>query len=381
VDEDEQGAPGLAEGRGRGLVSLAVKLELVDPYSNDAERTWRDLEVASKPAYFLTWPWVANWLACLPRAHAPSLAVVVAAGAPLAAFFLAKRTMLRNHVMPSRSLFLNTTGVERIDQLWIEYNGLVGRDIPIVDLLPLLPGRWDEVFLPALHEKALGDVTTANDSRVMIERTVPACYVDLAKVRAKDYVSVLSGQTRSQVRRAQREAGKITVEFAHDAASALDIYSELTALHGAQWRARGKPGAFADAWFDRFHRRLIGQRFAHGEIELVRVHGEHGPIGCLYNFVHAGRVLQYQSGVAHFENEKLKPGFICHAAAIEHAAAKGLDVYDFLGGDHRYKKQLGTDFTTLVWARVQQRRVRFFIEDRVRRWRASHQVSASGDPA
>ena len=357
-----------------------MELELVDPYSTDAERTWRDLEIASKPTYFLTWAWVSNWLACLPRAHAPMLAVVVAAGAPLAAFFLAKRTMLRNHVMPSRSLFFNTTGVERIDQVWIEYNGLVGRDLPIGELFPLLPGRWDELYLPALHEKAFCDLTTAHDTRVVIDRRVPAYYVDLAKARAKDYVSVLSGQTRSQVRRAQREAGKVTVEFAHDAASALDIYCELIALHGAQWRARGQPGAFADPWFDRFHRRLIGGRFAHGEIQLVRVRNEHGSIGCLYNFVHRGRVLQYQSGVASFENEKLKPGFICHAAAIEHAAATGLDVYDFLGGDHRYKKQLSTDFTTLLWARVRQRRLRFLIEDRVRRWRDSRKVSASGEP-
>jgi CelD/BcsL family acetyltransferase involved in cellulose biosynthesis len=370
VDGDEQGAPRLADGHCDGLVSIDVKLALVDPYSSDAERIWRDLEGASRPAYFLTWAWVSNWLACLPRSHAPWLAVITATGRPLAAFFLAKRKIIRSKVVPSRALYFNTTGVERIDAIWIEYNGLLGRDMPLTELLPLLPDGWDELYLPALREHAFGDVLTTADTRVVIERRVPAPFVDLEQARAKGYLSLLSGQTRSQVRRAQREAGEVSFEIARDAKAALDIYSEMVELHTAHWHAKGKPGAFADPWFDRFHRRLITNRFAHGEIELVRMRHRAGPLGCLYNLVHDGRVSQYQSGFATFENEKLKPGFIAHTAAIEHAAASGRRVYDFLAGDQRYKKQLATDSTSMVWARVQQRRLRFLVEDRVRRWRA-----------
>lgn len=353
-----------------------MKLELVDPYSTDAERIWRDLEVASRPAYFLTWAWVSNWLASLPPAHVPWLAVIVAADAPLAAFFLAKRTMIRSRVVPSRALYFNTTGIDRLDLLWIEYNGLLGRDMPLSELLPLLPRGWDELYLPALREHAFGDITTADDTRVVIDRKVPAHYVDLDQARAKGYLALLSGQTRSQVKRAQREAGAVTVEFARDARSAIDIYAELISLHTRQWRAKGKPGAFADPWFDRFHRRLINDRFAHGEIQLLRVRNEAGSVGCLYNFVHDGRVLQYQSGVATFANEKLKPGFICHTAAIEHAARCGHRVYDFLAGDQRYKKQLSTDVTVLTWARVQRRRLRFLVEDHLRKWRAQRQPAS-----
>ncbi|HET9483022.1 MAG TPA: GNAT family N-acetyltransferase [Xanthomonadales bacterium] len=345
-----------------------MKLELVDPYSSDAERIWRDLEAASPPSYFLSWGWVKTWLALLPREHAPKLAVVTD-GTPRSAFFLAQRWILRNRAMPSRALYFNVTGVPRIDQLWIEYNGLVGRDMPLGDLVRLLPRiGWDELYLPALHDRAFGDLT-AGDTRILIDRRVPAYFVDLEQARAKGYLALLSGQTRSQVRRAQREAGTLVVEIARDASEAIDIYTELVALHTAQWRAKGKPGAFADPWFDRFHRRLVTERFAHGEIQLLRAKSELGTIGCLYNHVYRGRVLQYQSGMAAFESEKLKPGFVCHAAAIDHAAASGLALYDFLGGDMRYKKSLSTGSTSLVWARVQRRRIRFFLEDRVRRWR------------
>jgi CelD/BcsL family acetyltransferase involved in cellulose biosynthesis len=344
-----------------------LQLELVDPHSSDAERVWRDLEAASRPSYFLSWAWVATWLACLPRHVVPQLAVIIVGGAPIAACFLAKRLVMHRRVVPSRAVFLNTTGVKKFDRLWIEYNGLVGHDVALRDLLRMVPGRWDELHLPGLHERALGDVTSVAD--VQIDRRVPSFFVDLDKARARGYLALLSGQTRSQVRRAQREAGDVRVEIAGDLSHAMDIYSELVTLHTAQWRARGKPGAFADPWFDRFHRMLITDRFAHGEIQLVRVRNASGPIGCLYNFTHAGRVLQYQSGMSLFENDKLKPGFVCHAAAIEHAATSGLALYDFLGGDARYKKSLSTDHTWLIWARVQRRRIRFFVADRIRRLR------------
>ena len=344
-----------------------MQLELLDPRAPDAARVWRDLEVASQPSYFLSSAWVATWLACLPRHVVPKLAVVTLGGAPLSAFFLAKRIVLHGRVLPSRALFLNETGVKKFDSIWIEYNGLVGRDVSIAELMRILPRGWDELYLPALHERALGDVT--KDSRVVVDRRVPSFYVDLEKARAKDYLSLLSGQTRSQVRRAQREAGDVRVEIARDLSHAMDIYSELVTLHTAQWRAKGNPGAFADPWFDRFHRTLILDRFAHGEIQLIRARNAAGPIGCLYNFVHRGRVLQYQSGMSHFENDKLKPGFVCHAAAIDHAAASGMALYDFLGGDARYKKSLSTDHTWLIWARAHRRAIRHLVEERVRRWR------------
>jgi len=342
-----------------------VQLALVDPYSPHVEHIWREL--AAEAPYFLSWGWIENWLACVPRDRAPRLALIGDGDRPVAACFLGRRFMLRHRVVPTRALHLNTTGVPRLDELWIEYNGLVGRELSLDALLGVLPRDWDELFLPGLAERAFGGLVdgTVAGARVRVDRRVPAYYVDLAKVRAGGYLALLSGQTRSQVRRAQRDAGAITVEVAGDTRQAIDIYSELCALHAAQWRAKGQPGAFADPWFDRFHRRLIARRLAHGEIQLLRVRGPEGTIGCLYNFVWRGRVLQYQSGLAMYDDARRKPGYVCHAAAIEHAARTDLAIYDLLGGDMRYKKSLSTDVAELRWARVQRRRLRFAIEDRL----------------
>ena len=356
-----------------------MPVEVVDPRSPRAAQIWSRLECRT---FFLSWGWIENWLACLPAERMPQLHVFDGR----AAAFIGKKLAVRHRVVPSRSLFLNQTGVRHFDDVFIEYNGLVGDELPITDIADALDG-WDELWLPGLRESAFGGVCDSEHARyrVRIDRSVPAYLVGLADVRARGFLPLVSSQTRSQIRRAQKQAGALAVEVATDLVQANAIYDELVTLHGAQWRAKGKPGAFADPWFDRFHRRLIAQRFAAGEIQLVRVRANDQTIGCLYNFVFRGRVLQYQSGFRGYGDARMKPGFLCHTAAIEHCARAGLEIYDLLGGDMRYKKSLATGASTLVWARVQRRHLRFALEDRatafVRARRARRVVTAPHDAA
>jgi CelD/BcsL family acetyltransferase involved in cellulose biosynthesis len=344
------------------------QLEIVDPYAGRAEAIWRELERTSRPAYFLTWGWIENWLAMLPREDIPALAVIRRGDEIAGAFFLGRRLLVRHHVLSSRGVFVNATGVESRDELCIEHNGLLGPGCPIGKLVELLPDDWDELFLPGVDLEAFRDTDVPAGYRLRVERTCPAPFVDLERVRAAgDYLAVLSSNTRAQIRRARRRLGACELEVAAALPEALAIYDELIALHTASWRGRGQPGAFADPWFERFHRRLIEQRFARGEIQLVRLRGGDGAtIGCLYNLVASGRVLFYQSGLAAFDDPVVKPGLVCHAEAIAHCAAAGHTVYDLLGGAGRYKAQLATGATQLGWLCVQRARLRFAIEDRMR---------------
>lgn len=346
-------------------------MQWIDPQSQRAGELWRSLADAEPPSYFLSWGWVENWLASLPPRLVPRLAVL---GDGASACFLARRLALHHRAIPSRALYLNATGDKRFDDLWIEYNALVGRDVPLDDFLAALPRDWDEVVLPGVRQAAFGGLTSRHR---IVRRDVPSYFVDLGRVRERGYPALLSSGTRSQLRRAQREAGRVEITVARDEPEAIDIFTELAALHAVHWRARNLPGAFADPWVDRFHRRLIARRFRHGEIQLVRVRNSAGTIGCLYNFVWRSRVLQYQSGLASYADPHQKPGYVCHAAAIEHAATCGLDVYDFLGGEMRYKKSLSTGHEMLVWATVQRPRLRFALESRlVEAWRARRPPSA-----
>lgn len=348
-----------------------MRLHLIDPHAREVERIWRELAAQEPPPVFLGWGWIENWLACLPRGVAPPLAVVDDGGAPIAAAFLGRTTRR----LAIRVLHLNTTGITRYDELCLEHNAILrarGARLTLADWVELLPGRWDELAMGALdRDRFPGDGLDDPilGARVRIDRTVAAPYVDLAAVRAArgGYLDLVHNGTRAQLRRARRELGALEVEVAGDVGRALAIYDDLVRLHGARWHERGEPGAFADPWFDVFHRRLIATRFVHGELQLIRVCARGATIGCLYNLIDgAGRVAFYQSGFARFADPHVKPGYVCHAEAIAHAAAAGHAVYDLLGGDARYKHSLATGERELVWARVQRPRARFAVEDALR---------------
>ncbi|HET9987195.1 MAG TPA: GNAT family N-acetyltransferase [Kofleriaceae bacterium] len=328
------------------------------------------------PSSFLSWGWIACWLDMLPAERVPRLAVVRRDGRAVAAAFLGRRLQLRHGFVATRQLHLNATGIERFDELCIEHNGTIGMAAgALATLVELLPADWDELVLPGVHPNELAPGTR-------IDRTAVAPYVDLAKVRERgDYLSLLGSSTRAQLRRARKNCGSLRTERANSVGEALEIYDELVELHAASWRARGLAGAFADPWFDAFHRRLIRERHPAGEIELIRVRDRDRTLGCLYNLAWRGHIVFYQSGLAAPHDAHDKPGYLCHAEAIEAAAAAGHHSYDFLAGSADYKHRLATDETKLVWARIQRPRARFAFEDLLRRWSKAAGMSAAPTPA
>jgi CelD/BcsL family acetyltransferase involved in cellulose biosynthesis len=119
----------------------------------------------------------------------------------------------------------------------------------------------------------------------------------------------------------------------------------MAVLHQATWSARGRPGSFAEPFFRRFHRALIARAIPRGEATLLKVSCDQAVVGVLYNFVHRGRMSAYQSGFAYRAGEpQAKPGLTCHYRAIQFALDQGLDIYDFLAGEDRYKRSLA-DFS------------------------------------
>ncbi|HEX5063183.1 MAG TPA: GNAT family N-acetyltransferase [Kofleriaceae bacterium] len=342
------------------------------------ERLWRSLEAHAQSSYFLSWAFIENWLAALPEDERPALAVIFDGGQPTGAFFLAQRRLRRNLVMTSNALYFNATGAPKLDELAIEHNGMLampGSSRSLASVLALLPGDWDELYLPALDRYAFDDLGGASSPlaehyKVRIEREETAPFVDLDAVRAVEggYDALLPASTRTHIQRSRALLGNIDLEVAVDERQALDIYGELLRLHARRWAARGLRGAFADPWFERFHRQLILNRLLYGDIQLMRIKAGSTTLGCLYNFVHRGRVVFYQSGLATLEDTHIKPGYICHATAIEYNALAGHAFYDLLGGQAKYKENLATGLNRRVWLRVQRPLARFSLEDGVKRW-------------
>lgn len=357
---------------------MPLELQLLDRFDDldRIEAVWQKLSAESECSFFLSWGWVQNWLETLPREVPVKLAVLSGDEGPRCAFFLGRANVARQHVFRSKAYLVNQTGNWDYDRLYIEHNSVLqsrGDACSLQQIVDSLPGEWEELYLSAVAagSRLANDLKISRPYEVMIANEMPAPWVDLKMAREQKggYLSLLRSSVRSQVKRACKgyEArGPLVCEVAATLSQALDIYTELMALHEAWWRQRKKPGAFHSPWFREFHRRLIEKRFCAGEIQLVRVRCGGATVGCLYNFVWRGVVYFYQSGLASEEDNRMKPGYVCHVEAIQYCVRAGFDKYDFLAGFEDYKERLSTHQTSLLWARVQKPRIKFRVERALR---------------
>jgi CelD/BcsL family acetyltransferase involved in cellulose biosynthesis len=356
-----------------------MTLDLLDPRAErDAVAAlWQALAADCPHSYFLSWGFIDTWLALLPEDAGIRLAVVRDESGPVAAAFVGHARVIRQRLFRSQAYLLNQTGSRAVDQIYIEDNNFLCRDsaaLTLRDFLAQLPGAWEELYLSGVDPRsAAGRMLNGvgDPYQVLIANRIPAPYVDLSGIASggKDYLASLSSNTRSQIRRCYKlyEArGPLVREVAHDTSSALEIYDDLVKIHQHWWGLRGDKGAFANPWFYNFHRTLIERRFEAGEIQLIRVRCGDSTIGCIYNFVWNGRVSFYQSGFRAEEDNRLKPGFICHTEAIRHNLAGGQSIYDFMASFDEYKLRMSTHQRELVWARVQKPRLKFAVERMMR---------------
>jgi CelD/BcsL family acetyltransferase involved in cellulose biosynthesis len=313
---------------------------------------WRDLEQRAAPSFFQSWTWVG----CLAaeRFDDPVLVEATEDGRTVA---LALFNRVRRWIGPA-VLYLGASGSAERDSPYVEQNGVlaeVGRADELTMLcLRAVASRYDLV-LPGVGEPVLAAVRPAA-GLVRVERSQASPFVDLAGLRASggDYLAGRSANTRQQIRRSDRlyeRDGPIQVERAHAVETAVAMLDEMAMLHQAAWQARGQPGSFARPFFRRFHRELIVDAVPRGEVAMMRVSSDATVIGILYNFRHRGRMLAYQSGFAYRTDEpQAKPGLTCHHRAIQSALDEGLDRYDFLAGEDRYKRSLAGEAHRQVWA-------------------------------
>jgi CelD/BcsL family acetyltransferase involved in cellulose biosynthesis len=380
-----------------GGAESSAKIELIplpDPLALESE--WRDLEARSDGSFFVAWSWIGCWIESLGDAVPLELLRARSAGRTVGLALFARARARRHALIGSRRLVLHATGRPEYDILTIECNGLLlerGREDELgsamLGHLVQADAGWDELVLDGLWHPPAWPLPAGSTLRRR-ERVDANHFVDLAAVRARgEYLGLIGPKTRSRIRRSCKEyekLGALGAQVAAGPAQALEFLEGLKTLHQAYWIERGHPGAFANRFFERFHRRLVHDAFNRGEIQLLVVDAGSQRLGYIYNFVYRGRVYNYQSGFNYrlCENHN-RPGLVAHARAIECNAALGNDVYDFLAGDVEYKQALGTAAGTMSWWVVQRDRLRFRLEDAARsvyaRLRRPPAETASDDAA
>lgn len=307
---------------------------------------WRALEAALPGcSFFQSWSWVG----CLAEERFPDPVLLRAeAGGRTRGLALFNRARGR--------LCLTESGDATLDAPFIEHNApLAHADA----MAPLLRAAWE---VPGVRRLVVNgvppDVVAAAGGVPLRQQERAAPFLDLAALRAsgRDPLEAFSANTRQQIRRSDRAyaaRGALWVEAAETPARALEFFDVLLPMHTATWQARGKPGAFATPFLQRFHRTLIADGAARGEVRMLRVTAGMVDVGVLYNFRRGGRVHAYQSGLDHAgATRHEKPGLTSHGLAIVDAMAAGEDIYDFMGGADRYKLSLSSGIAPLWWAEL-----------------------------
>ncbi len=259
-----------------------------------------------------------------------------------------------------RTAWFGETGRAAFDRLYVEYQdfllapgaGEAAREAALDALIDAAPAVSEFVFRiarPALADACRrASVRRGLDLRIL--RTQPTFQVDL---KADDSVSA---SLRAKIRRSLRryeERGPVAIASAGSPEDRASAFRDLIALHEPYWRARGRPGAFADAGLRAFHDRLIAH--APEATDLLRVTAGAETIGVLYNFIADGRAYNYQSGFQPESDNQFAPGFTAHQLAIDHYRGRGLSVYDLMAGEADYKRRLGREGETLTSLVIERR--------------------------
>ena len=339
---------------------MEVALEFPRSFAALGEE-WRALEVkADRPELFRSWTWVG----CLAEERFPDPVLLRATRAGrTVGLALCNRRRGRF----SGRLYLGESGNPVLDAPFVEHNGpLLARGeeaetwTAMLGVLLQAPGAG-RLVLSGVHP-GLADTARAEGGAVLPFQLRDAPVVRLDEIRAAGtgYLGTRSANTRYQIRRSLKRyagAGALALERAATVAEAHAWLDALMDLHGATWRARGEPGAFAHPFMLRFHRALIERAQPRGEVDLLRASAGGTPFGYLYNLRRDGCVYTYQSGLDYAAfGPHTKPGLTCHYLAIERALGLGDHTYDFLAGTDRYKRSLANAAVPLLWAEVVPRR-------------------------
>lgn len=329
---------------------------------------WQALEARADGAFFLSWTWVGAWLDSYD--FRPELLAVTDEAGGDVALALVGHAMMPRLLGRVATLSLNQSGDAHADRPYVEYNGLLvarGQEAEAATAAIAALGRrrdWRALRLSGIApDSALVNLPASTKRRVDAS---PVYQVDLDAVRGAsgDYLSLLSANTRSQIRRAIKDHGGGLPHVARAGANEVAPWlAEMAALNSG----RHADNAWDDPAFRGFVATIVEQGWASGAVDLLRFTDAGGVIGLLVNFVHRGQALNYQSAFAEPRTGKDKPGLLCHAAAVDHYAARGLSLYSLLAGKDRYKQSLSTREESLEWWVVERFTPRLAAEAALRR--------------
>jgi CelD/BcsL family acetyltransferase involved in cellulose biosynthesis len=319
------------------MAAVQDRIELVEGLAASAA-DWERLADSTAAGPFVRPGWFEAWL----RAFAPDATPVVL-------------TARRGDELTGAICLLRSRGALRSPTNWhTPAYGAVAADADALQalagaLVERAPSVIDVSFVDR-DDPFAGALLGAADGRRLIQRPVlRSPYVDLAG-DFESYEATLESKFKREAKRRRRkleEEGEVTVAFEDGRDGLGALLDEGFAVEGSGWKTERGTAIEQHAETDRFYRGVAAWAAESGWLQLgfVRVDGR--AIAFNYSIVVAGIAHVVKVGFDP-DYRRYAPGTILTREAIARAYEQGLERYDFLGAEDRYK----LDWTSAVRERV-----------------------------
>ena len=331
--------------------------------------SWQSIEKQYAVPFFLSRDWISCWL----KTYDPSIIVVSAEvdNDPVAIGLFTQSTEIRHGLIRSRQIRLHQTGDLQQDQIWIEYNNFICLPgygtAPIIECLRYFINHvsgWDEIVLRNVPE-SLGATISSSIKPSRLDDPITCYALDLDSIRRNNssYLDSLGRNTRYQINRAARlyekKFGSICINMPENQYQAIEWLHKAGRFHQSRWGNSG----FKNPEFVRFHETLISGSFDEQRVQIIKVSAGAETLAIIYYFVSDLIAYFYLQGVRREIDNRLKPGLLSHAMAIQFFSDQGFKEYNFMGGDSQYKRQLSQKSMNLTTVIIKKGSLLFDIEE------------------
>ncbi len=346
------------------------RVELVPlPNLAHVRSLWLELESRVESNYFQSWAWIGPWLQLVCPSHIAHLLTVNLADRLVGIGVLTKRR--RFFGLGPLHLRLHETGNRALDDITIEYNGLLSeqgleREVLTAAIAHLAchDRHWLTLHLPGIESRLLpeeGFDGLGLDERRAV-RVLHSIDLDALRNGPDDYVASLrSVKTRANLRLTERKLaarhGTPSLLYARSDSERREYFHGLIALHQAHWTTRrNHNGAFADPRILRFHEKLIDAARDGEGPQLFRIVAGDATVGYNYTLARRGVMYGYQLGIDYSRfGDCGSPGLLTVALTIQHALQQGYSRFELMAGDTGYKRALGMHEHQMLWLSLDRR--------------------------
>jgi CelD/BcsL family acetyltransferase involved in cellulose biosynthesis len=308
------------------------------------------LERCPRRNVFLTWEWISNWVDVYLEDDDLLTIVAYQGGEPQAiAPLCVQKRRLRGGIELKVLRFLGS-GEVTADHLDMMVTG----DSPgewsrrIWDqLFGPLRRRWDvfEYYDAPANSPVLDAFRTlvGRDKRCLKSEIVDysVCpYVDLPETWEAFLARWGTAPRRYKLTYSMKklaEQGKLETRLCETSEELRGQMESFIALHQKSWNERGEPGAFSDARFAEFHRRVARDFLKKGFLFLYSFHLDGAHVGSLYGFEYDKTLYFYLMGFERNPVKNVSTGTAIVGYSIEEAIRRGCREFDFLRGAEEYK--------------------------------------------